>query len=80
MDDKTWREKVYGPYTDAWKIIKILQDAKDNEALDELLQKYIAKVDEYDAAYQGNEFAELLRKKVLLRADDIIIGHMNKGE
>ena len=31
MDKKEWRQKVYGPYLDVWKIIKILQHASDDK-------------------------------------------------
>ena len=70
MDEKNFKEKIYGPYTAAWKIIKILQYASDDNP--EVFLKYMDEVQKFADAYQGNEFAEFLRKAVLLRADDVI--------
>ena len=70
MDEKKFKEKIYGPYTAAWKIIKILQFASDDNP--ELFLEYMNRLQEFEDAYKGNEFAELIRKALLLRADDII--------
>lgn len=77
MDDKEWRQKIYGPYNDAWKIIKILQQASDDNP--ELFLEYMEKVQEFDDAYKGNEFADLIRRKLLLGADDVI-ARINREE
>lgn len=69
MDDSKWRQTVFGPYVDAWKIIKILQEAYNKP---ELFNKYIEEVQRFADQYAGNEFAELLRAKLLLNADDVI--------
>lgn len=74
MTDKTFKEKIYGPYLDAWKIIKILQHASDNNP--ELFNKYMDEVQKFDDQYHGQEFADFLRTTLLHRADDII-GRMN---
>lgn len=76
MNDTTWIANVYQPYCDAWKVIKILQEAYKNP---ELFDKYISEVDKFANDYAGNEFAELLRRKLLLRADDVIT-RMNEAE
>ena len=76
MDDSKWRQNVFGPYVDAWKIIKILQDAYNKP---ELFDQYIDEVQRFADAYAGNDFAELLRLKLLLRADDVIT-RMNEAE
>jgi len=70
MDRAQWRQKVYGPYMDIWKIIKILQHASNDKP--ELFLEYMNEVEKFENAYQGNEFAEFLRRAVLLRADDVI--------
>ncbi len=70
MDRAQWRQKVYGPYMDIWKIVKILQHASDDKP--ELFLEYMNEVEKFENAYQGNEFAEFLRRAVLLRADDVI--------
>lgn len=69
MTDDKWKSEVYEPYVDAWKIIKILQEAYRKP---ELFEAYIAQVDQFAQQYAGNDFAELLRSKLLLRADDVI--------
>ncbi len=69
MDAKTFKEKIYEPYLETWKIIKILQDAYNKP---ELFNEYIDEVQEYADKYAGNEFAELLRAQLLLNADDVI--------
>lgn len=70
MTDTKFKEVIYGPYLDVWKIIKILQHASDNKP--ELFLEYMNEVEKFENAYQGNEFAEFLRRAVLLRADDVI--------
>lgn len=70
MDRAQWRQKVYGPYMDIWKIIKILQHESDDKP--ELFLEYMNEVEKFENAYQGNEFAEFLKRAVLLRADDVI--------
>lgn len=70
MTDTKFKEVIYGPYLDVWKIIKILQHASDDNP--ELFLEYMDQVQKFEEAYQGNEFAEFLRRAVLLRADDVI--------
>lgn len=69
MTEERWRAEVYEPYLESWKIIKILQEAYNKP---ELFNKYIDEVQKYADKYAGNEFAELLRAKLLLNADDVI--------
>ena len=69
MTTEKWKADIYDPYVDAWKIIKILQDAYNKP---ELFDQYIDEVQRFADAYAGNEFAELLRKQLLLNADDVI--------
>lgn len=76
MTTEKWKADIYDPYVDAWKIIKILQDAYNKP---ELFDQYIDEVQRFADAYAGNDFAELLRLKLLLRADDVIT-RMNEAE
>ena len=69
MTEERWRAEVYEPYLETWKIIKILQEAYNKP---ELFNEYIEQVQKYADKYAGNEFAELLRSKLLLNADDVI--------
>ena len=75
MTNEKWKSEVYEPYVDSWKIIKILQEAYNKP---ELFSKYIDEVQQYADKYAGNEFAELLRKQLLLNADDVI-SKMERG-
>lgn len=77
MDESMWRQKVYGPYLDAWKTIRILQHASDDNP--QLFLEYMDQVQKFEDAYKGNEFAEFLRQAVLLHADNIIAG-LNRKE
>lgn len=69
MTDDRWKTDIYEPYLETWKIIKILQEAYNKP---ELFNKYIEEVQRFANQYAGNEFAELLRKQLLLNADDVI--------
>lgn len=69
MDNEKWKSDIYNPYVDAWKTIKILQQADQNP---ELYNEYMDKVQAFADLYEGNDFAELLRSKLLLNADDVI--------
>ena len=69
MDDKTWREKIYGPYTDAWKIIKIIQYAGQSKKDEETWNMYIKEIDRYIENYKDNELAQGLIA--------FIVGHDN---
>jgi hypothetical protein len=75
MNKEKWKSEIYDPYVDAWKIIKILQEAYQKP---ELFTEYMDKVQEFADKYVGNDFAELLRARLLLGADDVI-AKMEKG-
>ena len=70
MTDTKFKEVIYGPYLEVWKIIKILQHASDDKP--ELFLEYMNEVEKFGDTYEGNAFAEFLRKAILLRADDVI--------
>ena len=69
MTKDRWKTDIYEPYLETWKIIKILQEAYNKP---QLFQQYIDEVQSFAEEYAGNEFAELLRAKLLLNADDVI--------
>lgn len=69
MTKEKWKSEIYEPYVDSWKIIKILQEAYQKP---QLFNEYIDEVQHFADKYTGNEFAELLRSKLLLNADDVI--------
>lgn len=73
MNEDKFKETIYGPYKEAWKVIKILQEAsEDNPQLCTVLHDYMKEVDEFFQKYEGNEFAMLLRK-MMLSADDAVM-------
>lgn len=69
MTDETFKEKIYGPYLEAWKIIKILQEAYQKP---ELFLQYSKAVDKFAERYAGNDFAQTIRNRLLLCTDDVI--------
>lgn len=69
MTNDRWKTDIYKPYLETWKIIKILQEAYNKP---QLFSQYIDEVQRFAEEYAGNEFAELLRAKLLLNADDVI--------
>lgn len=58
MEDKIFKEVVYGPYLDAWKIIKIVQFAGQSEKDEETWNMFIKAIDDYTEKYKGNNIAQ----------------------
>lgn len=79
MNNSEWRQKIYGPYADFWKVLRIIQHGlnkvKDDPKLeadnDALWDRYAKAAEEYCEAYKNNSFAEDLGK-MLYKYDDII--------
>ena len=73
MEEQKFKEKIYGPYGEAWKIIKLLSVAEDeNPELDKVLFHYMDEVGKFKEKYADNQFA-LALYDFLLRADDHIM-------
>lgn len=69
MEEQKFKEKVYGPYGEAWKIIKILAAAEDNNPeLEKVLCHYMDEVGKFKDKYKDNAFAQGLYE-MLLNAD-----------
>ena len=79
MDDNTFKVKIYGPYSETWKIVKLLQFAGVGGFRMEQVDDYWQAVDRFEHEFAGNKFAELLLNSVLLHADNIII-RLNEEE
>lgn len=78
MEEKKFKEKIYGPYGEAWKIIKLLSVAEDdNPELQKVLTHYIDEVGKFKERYADNEFA-LALYDLLLQADTKIM-RMNRA-
>lgn len=76
MTHEQFKEQIYKPYNDAWKVIKILQEAYQKP---ELFMEYQEAVQRFADDYVGNDFAQLLKDRLLLRADDVV-AKMDKAE
>ena len=77
MDNSTFRETIYGPYMDTWKIIRLIQYADQTADSDAQWQRYIKEIDRLAAAYPDNPFTDKLIT-LLLDAGDVI-AKMNGG-
>lgn len=77
MTDMSFRKKIYKPYNEAWKIIKLIQYADQTANTDEQWQRYMKEIDRLAAAYPKNKFVDKLIT-LLLDAGDVI-AKMNGG-
>ncbi len=78
MDNKDFTEKIYGPYNEAWKLIKLLQHCAKYEETKEYWDLWYKELERYSKKYPGNKFAEDLKMFVgHTAANDI--RDMNKG-
>lgn len=71
MDKSEWRQKIFGPYTDAWKILQLIQYADQTADSDEQWQRYTREIDKLAKAYPDNMFVDNLIT-LLLDAGDVI--------
>ena len=78
MNTEEFKEKIYGPYSEAWKILKMIQFAGQSKKDDELWQKYMKEIDRFSKENEGNSFAKETLVKMLLDAGDDI-AEMNGG-
>ena len=71
MDTTTFKAKIYEPYLEAWKILKLIQYADQTSDSDEQWQRYMREIDRLQKTYPDNKFVgELIT--LLLNAGDII--------
>ena len=76
MDNKEFTEKIFGPYNDAWKVIKLLQHCTATDGDWELYYKEFKRFSEkYENASQ---YGYDLTAFILKAADDI--RDMNGGK
>lgn len=68
MDNKVFTEKIYGPYNEAWKLIKLLQHCT---ATSGDWDKYVEEFKKFCNMYPDNDFAYDLGCFILKAADDI---------
>ena len=70
MNDKDFREKVYNPYLEAWKVLKLIQYGK-HHGTDELWNKFIGEAERLNHAYPRNKYIDQLCQ-LLLTAGEYI--------
>lgn len=78
MNDARFRELIYGPYMDAWKIIKRIQHADQTKECDKVWQEFVDSTDELLKAYPKCEYTESIVRVVLDAGT--YIAKINKGE
>lgn len=79
MNTEGFKEKIYGPYSEAWKILKVIQYAGQSEKDDETWQKYMSEIDRFAEVHYDNTFAKDTLVQMLLAAGDDI-ARMNGGD
>ena len=77
METKEFKEKIYGPYNEAWKVIKIIQYAGQGKEDDATWQEYMTAIDTFAKKFKDNRFKDNL-VMMLLEAGDTI-AKMNGG-
>lgn len=71
MNNEKWKQTIYEPYLEAWKILKLIQYADQTSDSDEQWQRYMREIDRLQKTYPDNKFVEQLIT-LLLNAGDII--------
>ena len=75
MDKSVFRQKIYGPYHDIWKIIKIIEYAGKGAEFDKTWEIYMDTLERYIKAYPRSQVKgtyEDYLVKALLEAAEII--------
>lgn len=80
MNEAEFKEKVYAPYKEAWKILKMIEFAGTHEADDETWQKYMKEIDRFCKSNEGNHFAQETLVRMLIDAGDDIAKMNRRGE
>ena len=79
MNDTVWKQQIYEPYLETWKILKLIQFADQTADCDAQWQRYMKEIDRLDKQYSDNKFAQNLIR-LLLDAGDSIARMNNKVE
>lgn len=81
MNSNEFRQKIYGPYHDIWKLIKIIEFAGPDD--DEIWNKYMEGISAFQTAYPRTNkdgTYEGFLMSALLEAADIIAKENKKIE
>ena len=71
MNDSTFKTKIYEPFLETWKIIKLIQYADQTPAQEEQWNRYVKEIDRLDKTYPNNPFAQNLIRLLLDAGDSI---------
>ena len=71
MENIDFSQKIYQPYNEAWKILKLIQFADQTSDSDAQWQRYMKEIDRLATTYPDNKFVEKLIT-LLLDAGDVI--------
>lgn len=71
MNDGEFKTKIYEPYLDSWKIIRLVQYADQTAESDAQWNRYMKEIDRLKKTYPENPFVESLIT-LLLDAGDMI--------
>lgn len=71
MNEATFKEQIYSPYLETWKILKLIQYADQTADSDAQWQRYMKEIDRLSKTYPDNKFVEKLIT-LLLDAGDVI--------
>lgn len=71
MNDTTFKNNIYSPFLDTWKILKLIQYADQTSDSDEQWQRYMKEIDRLDRTYPNNPFAQNLIRLLLDAGDSI---------
>ena len=70
MNDIEWKQKVYDPYLEAWKILKLIQHGS-HHGTDELWEQFNKEAIRLSHTYPQNRYIESLCQMLLEAADYI---------
>lgn len=79
MNDGEFKTKIYEPYLECWKIIKLIQYADQTSDSDAQWQRYMREIDRLSKEYPDNPFVESLIT-LLLDAGNYIAKENRKEE
>lgn len=71
MNNEKWKQTIYEPFLETWKIIKLIQYADQTPAQEEQWNRYVKEIDRLDKSYPDNPFAQNLIRLLLDAGDSI---------
>lgn len=79
METEVFKEQVYKPFNDAWKILKMIQYAGQSSDDQEKWNMFIREIDRFAAEYKDNYFAKETLVRMLMDAGNDIAKMNNRG-